>query len=269
MPVDRSVIEVGAEEIFRLLLSRTNEDVSAEAQDGLIGTAVPIGFIAVAVEVHHLSGVFLVPEDVVVEEAIAIIGSLFGNLRGADGAVPDKGRDTVERRRCGGEALERGTELSLPGDDGLTPEAAQQVIVLHREWDALADVLAKPRVDRTGVTAAQHQVDAPVGEVLEKGVVLREADGVVGSDQRGGSGELKALCLRRDIGQVSGGCRWDERWVVVLAGGENVEAYLLRFEGDLRYRADALCLGGVQPVVGSCVTSPMLKTPNCMPISYL
>ena len=64
------------------------------------------------------------------------------------------------------------------------------MIILHREWEALADVLAKPRVDRAGVTAAQHQVDTSFGEVLEKGVVLCKSDLVVGGNQRGGSGEF-------------------------------------------------------------------------------
>ena len=77
------------------------------------------------------------------------------------------------------------------------------------------------------------------------------------------------LRLCRNIGQVGGGSRWHKGWVVVLAGGEDVEAYLFCFEGNLGDSADSLGLGGVWPVVGSWVTSPMLKTPNCMPISFL
>ena len=78
-----------------------------------------------------------------------------------------------------GEALERRAELALPVDVLLAPEPAQQCVVLDGERDALADVLAEPRVDRAGVAAAEHQVHPAVEQVLERRVVLGDAHGSV------------------------------------------------------------------------------------------
>jgi hypothetical protein len=86
------------------------------------------------------------PEDVVREEAVAVVGGLLGDLGRADRAVPDERRDAVERARGRGEALQRRAELALPVDDVLTPQLVQQRVVLDRE-QALTDVLAEPGVD--------------------------------------------------------------------------------------------------------------------------
>src|SRR5699024_8894112 len=135
-------------------------------------------------------------------------------------------------------------------------QATQQVVVLDRQGDALADVLAEPRVDRAGVAAAHHQIHATTGEVLEEGVILGDLHRVVGGDQGGGGGEQQVLGLRCDIGEVGGGGGWDEGWVVVLAGGEDIEADLLGLERDLGHRVDALALGrgGAVGGVGGYVT---------------
>ena len=164
---------------------------------------------ATTVELHHRLGVLLVPEDVVVEEAVAVVGGLLGDLGAADRAVPDEGRRAVERGGRGGVALQGRTELALPVDDRLAPELAQQVVVLDGELDAVADVLAEPGVDRAGVAAAHHQVDATAGEVLEEGVVLGDLHRVVGGDQRGARREdqLVGLARRCSRGASSGRTR--------------------------------------------------------------
>ena len=72
----------------------------------------------------------------------------------------------------GVKVLQRGTELALPVRVGLTPQAAQQVVVPHGQGDASAGVLAESGVDRAGVAAPHHEVDASVGEVLEVGALL-------------------------------------------------------------------------------------------------
>jgi hypothetical protein len=175
MPVYRRVVEVGAELLLRLGLGTTHEDLTTEADGGLVGRAVPIMLEASAVEVDHLRGVLEVPEDVVVEEAVAVVGGLFGDLRRADGAMPDERRSIVHRPRREGESAQRRPEFALPIDDVLAPQLPQKVIVLNRERDALTDVLTEPRVDRSGVSAPHHQVDTTAGEVLQERKVLGDA----------------------------------------------------------------------------------------------
>jgi len=104
-------------------------------------------FETLAVQPDHLPDVLAGPEDVVVEEAVAVVGGLFRDLRAANGAVPDEGRDAVQRSRCRGEAGEGSAKATLPVDDILAPEAAQERVVLDREGDAVADLLPEPGVD--------------------------------------------------------------------------------------------------------------------------
>jgi hypothetical protein len=242
--VDGGVVEVGAELVDRVLAVLPHEELSAQADDGLVVRTVAVVLEAAPVEVDHLLGVGGRPEDVVVEEAVAVVRRLLGDLGAADRAVPDERRDAVERPRGRGEALERRPEAALPVDDVLAPEAVQQRVVLDREVDALPDVLAEPRVDRAGVAASHHQVDAAVGEVLELRVVLRDQHRIGRRDQRRRGGEDDALGLGADVGQRRRGRRGDERRVVVLAGRDDVEADVLGLPGDLDRGLDALVLGG-------------------------
>ena len=199
---------------------------------------------ALAVEVDHLLDVVDGPEDVVVQESVAVVGGLLGDLGRADGGVPHEGRDAVERAGHRGEVLQRRAELPLPVHAGLAPQAAQQVVVLHRQGDPLADVLAEPGVDRTGVAASHHEIHPPISQVLEVGVLLGEADRVVGGDQGGGGGQQDPLGARGDVRQEGRGRGGHEGRVVMLAGGEEVEADLV---GQLRHLdgvLDPLMLAG-------------------------
>lgn len=158
--------------------------------------------------------------------------------------MPDERRDAVQRTRGGGEGLERRTELALPVHDVLAPQLVQQGVVLDRHRDALADVLAEPGIDRSGVAPAHHQVDAAVREVLEGGVVLGDLHRVVGGDQRGGRGQDQVLGARGDVAESGRRGGRDERRVVVLAGREDVQADLLDLLRDGQGRLDPLVLGG-------------------------
>ena len=139
------------------------------------------------------------------EVSVAVVGGLLGDLGRADGGVPHEGRDAIEWAGHGCEVLQRGAELALPVHVGLPPQAAQQVVVLHRERDALADVLAEPGVDRSGVAASHHEVDAPVGEVLEVGVLLGQTHGVIGRDEGGRSAQEQLVRAGGDVGQQGRG----------------------------------------------------------------
>src|SRR5699024_4516099 len=123
--------------------------------------------------------------------------------------------------------LQRGAEPALPVDDLFVPELAQQLVVLHGERQTLADVLAEPWIDRGGVAAAEHQVHATVGQVLQHRVVLSDLHRVVGGDQRGGGGQEDPLCLGGHVAEHGGRRAGHERGVVVLTGGEHVQAHLL------------------------------------------
>ena len=182
--VDRRVVEVRTEGVLGFLLRVCDEDLASQADDGLICAAVAVLLVAAAVHRDHLRGVFLVPEDVVVEETVAVIRGLLCNLWGADGPMPDKRRHAVERGRGGDVRLQRRAELALPVDDGFAPQATKKVIILHGERDALADIFAEPRVDRAGIAPAHHEIHAAASEVLKEDVILGDLHGIVGRNQR-------------------------------------------------------------------------------------
>ena len=95
--VDRRLVEVRPELADGLLRVVAHVDLAAEPDDGLVGRPVAVVLEALAVERDHALDVLLRPEDVVVEEAVAVVGGLLGDLRAADGAVPDERRHAVER----------------------------------------------------------------------------------------------------------------------------------------------------------------------------
>ena len=242
MAVDRGVVEVRPELAHRVLAVLPHEHLTAEPDDRLVGGAVPVVLEAAAVQVDHLLRVRRGPEDVVGEESVAVVGGLLGDLGAADRAVPDERGYVVERARRRGEALQRGAEPALPIHDVLPPQAVQERVVLDREVDALADVLAEPRVDRAGVAATQHQVHPAVGQVLERGVVLGDPDRIGGGDQRGRRREDDPLGLGRDVGHRGGRRRRDERRVVVLPHRDDVEPDLVGLLGDRHGVLDPLVL---------------------------
>ena len=197
-----------------------------------------------AVEPDHLLRVLGRPEDVVREEPVAVVRGLLGDLRGPDRAVPHERRHAVERARRRGEALERRPELALPVDDVLAPQPVEQRVVLDGELDALADVLAEPRVDGAGVAPAEHEVHPPVGEVLEGRVVLGDPDRVGRRDEGGRGGQDDPRRLRGDVGQrrrrrrtaTNGGL-----WCCPKAN--DVEPDRVGLLGDLDLGLDPLVLG--------------------------
>ena len=240
MAVDRRVVEVRAELAHRVLRVRRHEHLAAEADDRLLGRAVAVVGVALAVQRDQALVVLLRPEDVVREEAVAVVRGLLGDLGRADRAVPDERRHAVERARRRGEALQRRAELALPVDDVLTPQAVQQVVVLDREGQSLADVLAEPRVDRAGVAAAEHEVGAAARHVLEHREVLGDLHRVVRGDEGRRGREDEPLGLRGDVRERRRGRGRPERRVVVLAQREDVESDLLGVLGDGDRVADPL-----------------------------
>jgi hypothetical protein len=224
--------------------------------------------IALTVEADQPFVVLGRPEDVVGEEAIAVVGGLLGDLRGPDRAVPDKRRHVVERARDGGEAGQRGAEVPLPVDHVLAPEPVQEVVVLQRQRQRLVDLLTEPGVDRGGVATAQHQVHAALREVLEHRVLLGDADRIVGRDQGRRRGQDQPLGGGGDVGEQRRRRGGEEGRVVVLADREHVEADLLGLLRDLHDRVDPLGLAGGLPrdrVSGDVADREDSELHQCLP----
>ena len=112
--------------------------------------------------------------------------------------MPDEWRDVVERPGRRREALQRGPKPALPVDDVVTPQLVQQAVVLKRQRDALADVLTKPRVDRTHVASPEHQIRTPAGQVLQHGEVLGDLHRIVRRDQCRRGRQEQPFGARRD-----------------------------------------------------------------------
>src|SRR6185312_5421904 len=221
-----------------------HEHLAAEADDRVLGRPVAVVLEPPPVEGDHPAHVLGRPEDVVVEEAVAVVGGLLGDLRRADRGVPDERRHPVQRPRRGGEALQRRAEPALPVHVLLAPEPAQQRVVGHGEGDAVADVLTEPRVHRAGVAAAEHQVHPTVGEVLQHRVVLGDLHRVVGGDQRGRGGQQQPVGPAGKVAEQGRRRGRYERRVVLLAGGEHVEADFLGLARDLDAALDAVLGSG-------------------------
>ena len=97
--VYRRIIEVRAELIDGILRVLAHEDLTAEADDRLVGGAVTVVLEALAIVPDQLHVVLLRPEDIVREESVAVVRGLFGDFWAADAAVPDEGRHAVEWAR--------------------------------------------------------------------------------------------------------------------------------------------------------------------------
>ena len=174
MAVNRRNVEVRTELLLGFFLGVCDENLSTESHDGLVGATVTVGFEATAVHTHHLCHVFFVPENIVVEVAVAIESCLFCNLWRADRTVPHERWDIIEWEWGRSVALQRRAELSFPRNILLAPQATQQVVILNGQRDSLTDVFAKPWVDGTCVAASHHQIHAAAGKVLQEGVVFRD-----------------------------------------------------------------------------------------------
>jgi hypothetical protein len=128
--------------------------------------------------------------------------------------------------------------MPLPVDDVLTPEPVQQVVVLQRQRQRLVDVLPEPGIDGRRIPPPQHQIDAPLGQVLQHRVLLRDPHRVVGGDQRGGGRDDQPLGGGGHVGEKRRRRGGEERRVVVLPDREHVEPHFLGLLGDLHDRVD-------------------------------
>ena len=141
--VHRGVVEVGAELADRRLRVLAHEDLSAEADDGLVGRAVAVVLVAPAVQPDHPLDMLGGPEDVVVEEAVPVVG-LLGHLRlrielrHTNGGMPSSGRGVLVKpvSGCGTAPASRPRPRAIDGGAGRSSRPPA---------DLVADVPAEPR----------------------------------------------------------------------------------------------------------------------------
>ena len=112
--------------------------------------------------------------------------------------------------------------------------------MFDRQRNGGTDVLPEPRVDGPGIAATQHYVGAATGQVLEHAEVLGDLDRIVGGDQCRRRRQNDALGLRGDVSQQRGRRRRHEGRVVMLAGGEDIQADLFDFLRDGYGRTDPI-----------------------------
>jgi hypothetical protein len=107
--------------------------------------------------------------------------------------VPDAGR-ARERAGQAGHRLERASELALPGDVLLPPQAAQQLVLLRELVPLLTGCDAEHGELAHLIALADHQLDASARELVDRGVILgQEGAGVPLADGHGVEPELLGL----------------------------------------------------------------------------
>jgi hypothetical protein len=72
---------------------------------------------------------------------------------------------------------------------GLLAQGQQQVELLGEELVVVAQVVAEERIGLDEGAAADDDLRAAVGDEVERGEVLEDADGIVGAEDRDGAGE--------------------------------------------------------------------------------
>lgn len=88
MAVHRRVVEERAETLAGNLRLAVDVDVPAKADDGLLRGAMAVVGVARAIEGDQALEVTLGPEDMAGKETVPLARRLFGDLWGADRAIP-------------------------------------------------------------------------------------------------------------------------------------------------------------------------------------
>src|SRR5699024_12251032 len=83
----------------------THESLSAQCDVRLVSFTVPVVLVALTVQLYHLDYVLFVPKNIVVEETIPIVGSLFCNFWRTNGRMPNKRWNVVQWTRRRGKLL--------------------------------------------------------------------------------------------------------------------------------------------------------------------
>jgi len=114
--------------------------------------------------------------------------------------------------------------VAFPADVDIVAESEQEVELLGEEFVVELGVVAEERVGLDEGTAADDDLGAAVGDEVDGGELLEDADGVVGGEDGDGAGEADVLCACCDGGEEDCRGAGDVFFAVVFADGVDVEA---------------------------------------------
>ena len=182
--------------------------------------------------------------------------------RAADGD-PD-GQAGLRRAGVDAAAVDlRGEAAAGPGQALAVVEGEEEAELLVEERVVVVEVVAEEREGLDEGAAADHDLGAAVGEGVEGGELLEDADRVVGGEDGDGAGQADAGGAGGGAGEGDGRGGGGVVGAVVLAEAEDVEAELVG-EGDLLdevaqalRRADRAAGGGVGADVGEGVEAEL------------
>ncbi len=166
-------------------------------------------------------------------------------------AEPD-GERVLER--TGEDALpgERGAMFAGPGDVGGVADLEKEIQILGEERVVVFEVESEEGEGFDEGAAAGDDLRATVGEEVEGGELLEDADGVGGREDGDGAGETDVFGARGGCGENDGGSGVEEFGTMMLAYPEGVEAYFVRERNlfDEVLQAESWCRGDVGYGVG-------------------
>ncbi|MET4826931.1 hypothetical protein ABH972_004520 [Bradyrhizobium ottawaense] len=171
-------------------------------------------------------------------------------------AVLDRGIDQL--------IPQRRTQLALPAHRLLRQQGSKQVQLLLEQLFVFAQVETEQRKGFSERAAAEDHLGASVGERVQRGKALEDADGIVRRQHRYGRAEMDALGPRCDRGEH--GLRRGDRKIgaVVFAEADEVEAEFVgqhRFVDDvadhLRVRKHGAC--GIPGDVAKSIQSELKR----------
>ena len=166
-------------------------------------------------------------------------------LRGAAYSQPD-GERVLQGARVDALSGECGAMLAGPVDVGGFAEGEEEVELFGEEIVVVFELEAEEGEGFDERAAADDHLGAAVGDEVEGGEVLKDADGVGGAEDGDGRGEADVRGAGGGCGEDDGGGGVEVLDAVVLAEAEGVESYLIGEFDLLEEMDDAfLCGDGV------------------------
>ena len=212
----------GPEEVGGLLagVGEEADDVDGDVE-GLGRVAGATAGFAVEVD-EGAEAVRLAADDADGERQAEVAGAGEGLGRSSDAEAD--GQLRLQRPRPDALAGERGTVFALPLDVDLIAELEQEVELLHEELVVVLGVVAEERIGLDEGAAADDDLGAPLGDEVEGGEVLEDANGIVGAEHRYRGGKADLPGARGGGGQQDGRRGGDELLAVVFADAVDVDA---------------------------------------------
>ncbi len=183
------------------------------------------------------------------EQRVAVPGGQLDGVAARGAAVPDADR-LLQRPRPGLGLVQGRPEPALPGDLVLPPEPAEQLVALAVAVPLVLGGDVEQLLLRRPVALPDDQLEPPVGEVVEGGVVLERPHGVEQRQRRDAGEQADPARARGDVGEDHRRRRGEERPLVPLADREPVETELLGQHRVLDDAAEPFVRRGCAPGAG-------------------